>query len=117
MSDARSSNLVGKLRAERRKWGDEPACQEVPAMCEQAADEIERLQRDLLLAINDRDMYKQQRADWKAVADSRVGVETTTTQWLADARVAWNANCRCGCGACAAFDLKIINALNGEASR
>ena len=33
---------------------------------------------------------------------------------LADARMTWNSECRCGCSACAAFDMKLKSALNRD---
>ncbi len=40
------TNLISRLRAERSKWG-ENTMSDCPAMCEEAADEIERLQEIL----------------------------------------------------------------------
>lgn len=37
--------------------------------------------------------------------------ETSVPPDLASWRLAWNRDCRCGCSACAVFDLKLVNAL------
>lgn len=72
MVDTKSSKeLLQRLRV-REEHEDHAYLRELFG---EAADEIERLRDHLLIAINERDKYAQQRADWKAVADSRLGHE------------------------------------------
>jgi hypothetical protein len=60
-----SSKELSKLRLE---WNAQYAEGKV---IHDLCDEIARLQAALLIAENERDKFKQQRADWKAIADSR----------------------------------------------
>jgi hypothetical protein len=67
MSEQRMTNeLVKSLR----DYSEGPSSYWLP-ICRKAADLIEQLDADCLLLQCERDMLKQQRADWKAVADSR----------------------------------------------
>lgn len=89
-----SNSLFERLRYWRMECSDIGVANR---LMREAADEIERLQHQLLLMTNERDMLKQQRADWKAVADSRAGVETAAVkkcEWGYDAGDdVWHTGC------------------------
>jgi hypothetical protein len=62
--------MTNELVKSLRDYSEGPSSYWLP-ICRKAADLIEQLDADCLLLQCERDMLKQQRADWKAVADSR----------------------------------------------